>query len=122
MNTLKMNMKILITEPEFFPASIIKELGTIGKIIAKRMSRQELLENIEDIDVLIIRVDTKVDKELIDRAKKLKIIATPITGLNHIDVEYAEKKGIFVINAPGFNANSTAEHAFALILSFSKIL
>ncbi|MFH0836861.1 MAG: hydroxyacid dehydrogenase [Candidatus Aenigmatarchaeota archaeon] len=120
MITIKMNMKILITEPEFFSVEKRKEFESLGEVIARKMNRQELLKIIVDIDILIIRVDTKVDKELIDCAKKLKIIATPITGTDHIDMEYAEKMGIKIISAPGMNANTTAEHTFAMILALAK--
>ncbi|MBI5332581.1 MAG: hydroxyacid dehydrogenase [Candidatus Aenigmarchaeota archaeon] len=113
-------MKILVTEPEFLSKKRLEELKSLGKVIAKKMDRKSLLKQARDIDIIFVRIDTAVDKELIDHAKKLKIIATPVTGLNHIDAAYAEEKGIKVISAPGMNTNTTAEHAFSLILSLTK--
>ena len=72
-------------------------------------SKEELIAEIGDVDVLIMRVDPKIDKEIIDAAKNLKVIGVCSVGLNHIDMDYAKSKGIQVFNAPGLNANAVAE-------------
>ena len=113
-------MKILVTEPDYFPEEAVNLLKNIGDVVCKKMDRKELLERIPEFDIIIARVDTAIDKNLIDRANKLKIIATPITGTNHIDMEYVEKRGIKVINAPGVNSNAVAEFTFGLILSLIR--
>lgn len=112
--------KILITEPEYFPEDVVVMLKQIGNVVARRIKREELLNEIKDADVLIVRVETLVDKPVLENATKLKIIASPTTGTDHIDLEYAKLKGIEVINAPGLNAIATAEHTFGLILSLIR--
>ena len=72
-------------------------------------SKAELIEQIADVDVLIMRVDPKIDREVLDAAQNLKVIGVCSVGLNHIDTKYAEEKGIKVFNAPGLNGNAVAE-------------
>lgn len=113
-------MKILITEPEYYPREYIKPLEEIGEVIAKRLSYEELLKEIKDVDALIVRVETKVDKKILDNADKLKVIASMTTGLNHIDIKEAEVHGIKIISLPGYATNSTAEYTMSLILSLIR--
>lgn len=83
-------------------------------------SKEELIAEIGDVDVLIMRVDPKIDKEIIDAAKNLKVIGVCSVGLNHIDMDYAKSKGIQVFNAPGLNANAVAELTFSKMLDISR--
>ncbi|MEK6899707.1 MAG: hydroxyacid dehydrogenase, partial [Nanoarchaeota archaeon] len=69
---------------------------------------------------LAIRVDTAVDKAILDSANRLKVIATGTTGVNHIDVDHAMKKGIEVISLQGANTTATAEHTIALLLNLMR--
>ncbi len=75
---------------------------------------------IPDYDVLIMRVDPKIDKEILDAAKNLKMIGVCAVGTNHIDVDYAKEKGIQVFNAPGMNANAVAELTITKMLEISR--
>ncbi len=75
---------------------------------------------IKDADVISVFIYDKVDKKIIDRAKKLKLIATRSTGYNHIDTVYAKKKKIAIANVPYYGENTVAEHTFALILTLSR--
>lgn len=77
---------------------------------------------LKEIDVLSVFIYDKVDKKVIDAAKKLKLIATRSTGFNHIDLDYAKKKKISVCNVPYYGENTVAEHTFALILALSRNL
>lgn len=112
-------MKILVTEPDYFDNEAVEILKEVGSVECRRITREELLKLIEDIDILVIRVETNVDKKLLERAKKLKIIASATTGTNHID-ESAKEMGIKIINLEGANTIATAEHTFALILSLAR--
>src|SRR3989338_7861479 len=115
-----MKRKILITAPAYFDEIAIDLFQQLGEVTIRELSREELLQRITEYEVLAIRVDTTVDKELIDTAKSLKVIATGTTGVNHIDVEYAKKKGIEVISIQGANTIATAEHTLALLLSLVR--
>lgn len=77
---------------------------------------QEALERVKDVDVLLIN-KVQVNAELIDAAKKLKLICIAATGVNNIDVEYAASKGIPVRNVVGYSTESVAQTAFMHILS-----
>ena len=113
-------MKILVASPEYFPDEILAELKELGNIDAKKLSHAELMKEIEKYDVILTRIGIKFDKELLEKAKNLKILATATTGTDHIDLEYAKERGIQVISAPGVNAIATAEHTFGLILALIR--
>lgn len=112
--------KVLVTAPDYFPDEYLKSLDGVCTIVKKKLSREELLRQVADFDALLIRVDTIVDKEVLENSKNLKAVASATTGLNHVDLEYAEKKGVKVFSAPGVNATSAAEHTFALMSSLVK--
>jgi D-3-phosphoglycerate dehydrogenase len=117
--------EILVAEPETYSKKCIDVLSKVGKVTAKKMGRKELLSSIEKFDVLVIRLETRVDKELIERAKKLKVIGVAATGLDHVDVEHAKEKGLLVVSLKGErkfleSVNATVEHTFALILSLVR--
>ena len=84
-------------------------------------SKAELIEQIADVDVLIMRVDPKIDREVIDAAKALKVIGVCSVGLNHVDTKYCEEKGMQVFNAPGLNANAVAELTISKLLDMSRM-
>lgn len=71
---------------------------------------------------IIVRSETPVKKDLIDAAKELKVIAVAAVGVTNVDVEYATKKGILVVNTPGKNTNSAAELTIALLLAVTRKL
>lgn len=83
-------------------------------------SKEQLISEIGDTEVLIMRVDPKIDKEILDAAKNLKVIGVCAVGLNHIDMDYAKEKGIQVFNAPGLNANAVAELTISKMLDISR--
>jgi len=79
-----------------------------------------LKEIIKDYDGLVVRSATKVTKDIIEAAKKLKVIGRAGVGLDNVDLEAATKKGIIVMNTPAGNTISTAEHTFSMILALSR--
>lgn len=115
-----MTKKILITAPAYFDEAAVALFQQLGEVTIKEVNHEELLQQVSEYDVLAIRVDTTVDKELINAATKLKVIASGTTGVNHIDVEYAKTKGIEIIFLQGANTIATAEHALALMLSLVR--
>ncbi len=74
----------------------------------------------KDIEVAIVFIYSKLNKEVIDKMKNLKLIITRSTGYDHIDVKYAKEKGITVCNVPGYGNNTVAEYTFALILALAR--
>ncbi len=72
------------------------------------------------VDILSIFVNSPAHKEELDRFPDLRCIVTRSTGYDHIDLEEAKRRGITVMNVPGYGANTVAEHAFALLLALSR--
>jgi len=81
---------------------------------------EQLKKDIGKYDALIVRSATKVTADIIEVARRLKVIGRAGTGLDNIDKEAATKKGIVVMNTPGGNTITTAEHTIALLLSMAR--
>ncbi len=86
------------------------------------MTREELLTVAGDYDALIVRSRTKVDRQVLDRGSKLRLVARSGTGLDNVDVEYAKSKGITVVNSPEALVEGVAEHVILLMLALSRKL
>ena len=82
---------------------------------------QALVEDeIRDADALLVRSATKVTAELLGRAERLRVIGRAGVGVDNVDLDAATKKGIVVMNTPGGNAVSVAEHTMALVLALVR--
>ena len=112
-------MKCLIIDAVH--SSISEEFSKYMQVDTKMLpTQEELAQLIPDYDVLIMRVDPAINKEILDAAKNLKVIGVCSVGLNHIDLDTAKEKGIQVINAPGLNGNAVAELTFSKMLDLSR--
>ena len=81
---------------------------------------QWLIDNIEDADGILITLNEKIDKEIIDKARKLKVISTYSVGYDHIDVDYAKSKNITVTNTPEVLTDATADLIFGIMITVSR--
>ena len=108
-------------------------ISNLGKILLKNngfkidtehIPQESLIEkiNANNYEVLLVRSATKVRKELIDSCPKIKIIGRGGVGMDNIDVEYAKKKGISVINTPAASSVSVAELVFAHLFGMVRFL
>jgi D-3-phosphoglycerate dehydrogenase len=77
-------------------------------------------DEIRDADALIVRSATKVTAKLLDRAGRLRAVGRAGVGVDNVDLDAATKKGVVVMNTPGGNATSVAEHAMALLLALAR--
>ena len=84
------------------------------------MTPQELLSCIGSYDALVVRSETKVTAEVLAAAKNMKVIGRAGSGVDNINVTEASKRGIIVMNTPGGNTVTTAEHAISLLLSLVR--
>lgn len=113
-------MKIIVSDG--LPPSAIEKLREPDWQLDTRTGRSaaELTAAVADADALVVRSATKVTKELIDAAPQLRVIARAGTGVDNVDVPAATARGIVVMNAPGANSVSVAEHAVALMLALAR--
>jgi len=113
-------MKIVIADG--LPSSALEHLRQPDWTIDSKQGRSpaELASDLKDASALIVRSATKVTRELIDGSPKLKVIARAGTGVDNVDVPAATARGIVVMNAPGANSVSVAEHAMGLMLSMAR--
>src|ERR1700693_101127 len=79
-----------------------------------------LAAQLADADALIIRSATRADAALLDAAPRLRVIGRAGVGVDNIDLDAATRRGILVMNTPGGNSVSVAEHTLALLLSLAR--
>jgi len=114
-------MKILVSDPLSEEGlKILKEVKEFQVDVKTEMKPEELKEVIKDYDALVVRSATKVTKEVIIHAQKMKVIGRAGVGLDNVDLEAATQKGIIVMNTPAGNTISTAEHTMSMILALSR--
>ena len=115
-------MKILVATEKPFAAAAVegirKEVEAAGNELAmleKYTEKAQLLDAVKDADALIIRSD-KVDAEVLDAAKQLKIVVRAGAGYDNIDLESATAHHVVAMNTPGQNSNAVAELALGLMV------
>ena len=84
------------------------------------LTEQELVRVIPAFSALIVRSQTRVTADILNAAAKLRVVGRAGVGVDNVDVETATRRGVVVLNAPGGNTISTAEHAFSLLLSMAR--
>ncbi len=113
-------MKVLVSD-NISPkgVEIMKKAG-LDVDVKTGMSHDELKACIGQYHGLVIRSATKVTADIIDAAVNLKVIGRAGSGLDNVDKEAATKKGIVVMNTPGGNTITTAEHAIAMMFALAR--
>ncbi len=114
-------MKVLVSDNlgEIGIEMFQKEEG-IELDVKTGLSPDELKGIINDYDALVIRSATKVTEEIIKAGTNLKVVGRAGIGLDNVDIPAATKQGIIVMNTPGGNVVTTAEHAIAMMLSLTR--
>ncbi len=117
-------MKIGILEPKRFSKNAIKELNNIGNVEIFDINKK-LKEFIEDKEIIFIRLKYYIGVDFFQKAKLLKYLCTPTTGLTHIDLDEAEKRNIMIISLKGHveflnNIHATPEHTIGLIIALLR--
>ncbi|MFH0790586.1 MAG: phosphoglycerate dehydrogenase, partial [Candidatus Omnitrophota bacterium] len=114
-------MKILVSDQLAQEGlAILKEVKEFTVDVKTELKPEELKEAIKGYDALIVRSATKVTKDIIHAADKLKVIGRAGVGLDNVDLESATQKGIIVMNTPAGNTISTCEHTMSMILALSR--
>jgi D-3-phosphoglycerate dehydrogenase len=115
-------MKILVSD--LIAAQGIELLTSMGWVVEVKpgLSTDELMKVIPEYDALIIRSATQVTANIIEAAHHLKVIGRAGAGVDNVDIEAATKKGVLVMNTPGGNSVSVAEHTLGVMLALMRHL
>ena len=113
--------KVLVADS--IAARGIEELssdGAIAAVVRTGQSESELVDLIPEFDGIIVRSETRVTAKILNAGTRLRVVGRAGVGVDNVDVETATRRGVIVLNAPGGNTVSTAEHAFSLLLSVAR--
>jgi len=115
-------LKIVVADQR--PESALELLRAEGWQVDARGGRSsaDLANDLADADALLVRSATKVTKDLLASAARLRIVGRAGTGVDNIDVTAASARGVLVVNAPGANSISVAEHTCALMLALARMV
>ncbi len=89
-------------------------------VLPKPPTEAELLPLLEDAAALVVRSETKVKKNIIAAAKKLRVVGRAGVGVDNVDIEAATQNGVVVMNTPGGNTVTTAELSFTMLLCLAR--
>jgi D-3-phosphoglycerate dehydrogenase len=120
-------LKILISEANGFSTEALSLLRQKWDVVLADLDRAALLSMVREADILWVRLRNKIDSEILAAAPRLRVIVTPTTGLNHVDVASATRGGIRVLSLQGEtrflqDVRATAEHTLTLILALLRFL
>ncbi|KAK9718633.1 D-isomer specific 2-hydroxyacid dehydrogenase, catalytic domain [Popillia japonica] len=99
-----------------------KDCEVISWTESSPVPREELLKNVSDVDALFCVITDKIDKELLDKAKKLKVLSTMSVGYDHLEIDEIKSRNIKVGYTPNILTDATAELTVALLLATSRRL
>ena len=118
--------KVLIATVKPFSAEAVREVkgifneaGYDVEVLSKYPEQSDLMTAVADVDALIIRSD-KVDREVIEAGKKLKIVVRAGAGYDNVDLVAATEKGVVVMNTPGQNSNAVAELTLGMMVFMNR--
>jgi D-3-phosphoglycerate dehydrogenase / 2-oxoglutarate reductase len=114
-------MKILIADRVSESAvEILREEESWDVVFLPKKPGGNVAEEIRDADALVVRSATKVTSQLLANAERLRVIGRAGVGVDNVDLNAATQKGVVVMNTPGGNAISVAEHTMALLLALAR--
>jgi D-3-phosphoglycerate dehydrogenase len=118
---------ILVAESRDFASDAAALLQRVGCVKLRDLSREELLREISDVDVLWVRLRHRIDREILEAAPRLRYIVSPTTGLNHIEIDEAGTRGVRVLSLRDENiklrdVRATAELTVGLMLALLRHL
>lgn len=118
-------MRILVAEKSSFSLRGLESLGEIAPVQALDLTQAQLVQRVQDYEILVVRLGLKVDRPVLMAGKALRVIGTPTTGLDHIDLQAAQERGVAVLSLKGERlfldqVYATAEHTYALLLCLMR--
>jgi D-lactate dehydrogenase len=116
-------MKIAFFEVQDWEEPFLKESFKDHEVkMFKDVLDEKNVNVVKDFDVISVFIYSKLDRELLLKVDKVRLVATRSTGFDHIDLEACIERGISVCYVPAYSENTVAEHTFALILSLSRMI
>ena len=117
-----------MTSPKVLIADSISQRGVdelarenaLQVTVKTGLNQRDLVELIPAFSALVVRSQTRVTAEILNAGNNLRVVGRAGVGVDNVDVEAATRRGIVVLNAPGGNTISTAEHAFSLLLCVAR--
>src|SRR5262245_58351599 len=116
------SMNVLICDPispkgiEYFRQQ--QQLNV--KVLEKRLSEAELLPLVADVEAIVVRSETKISRNVMANAPRLKVVGRAGVGVDNVDIEVATARGIVVMNTPAGNTISTAELTFSMLMGLAR--
>ncbi|MBV8376592.1 MAG: phosphoglycerate dehydrogenase, partial [Verrucomicrobia bacterium] len=113
--------KVLVADP--ISQKGIESLESGGQLLVEvkpGLKESDLISIADEYSAIVVRSQTKVTANVVEAAKKLKVIGRAGVGVDNVDVDAATRRGVIVMNTPGGNTVSTAEHAFSLLVSIAR--
>ncbi|MCJ7610593.1 hydroxyacid dehydrogenase [Candidatus Bathyarchaeota archaeon] len=119
-NEIPKRSVILCADHFYLSGDASRRLNEAGEVVWSKTDTEEMLVRDAEDATVIIAEYARITSRIIDAASKLKAVAVWGVGYDHVDVEAASNRGVYVTNCRGANAESVAEHVFALILALSR--
>src|SRR5438552_464832 len=118
---MAMPLKVVVADP-ISPRGIeeLSRDNCLEVAVCTGLPKTEILKLIGDAHGIIVRSQTKITAEILNAAKRLRVVGRAGVGVDNVDVETATRRGVVVLNAPGANTVSTAEHTFSLLLGIAR--
>jgi D-3-phosphoglycerate dehydrogenase len=113
--------KVLVADP--VSQRGVEELasnGALEVVVKTGLPEAEIIKIIPEFSALVVRSQTKVTAAVLEAATNLKVVGRAGVGVDNVDVDAATRRGVIVMNTPGGNTISTAEHAFSLLVSIAR--
>jgi len=115
---MKAKLNVLVSDPLGKRGlRILSREDQLAVDVEPKLAPAELKKMIGKYDAIVIRSGTKLTKDILQKADRLKVIGRAGVGVDNVDLTTATKKGIIVMNTPEGNTTSTAEHTMSLLLS-----
>lgn len=89
-------------------------------VLKERLAESALLPIVADVDAMVVRSETKVSRNVMEAAARLKVVGRAGVGVDNVDVETATQRGIVVMNTPSGNTISTAELTFSMLMALAR--
>lgn len=113
--------KVLVADP--ISQRGVEELsagGALEVVVKTGLPEADIIQIIPEFSALVVRSQTKVTAAVLEAATQLKVVGRAGVGVDNVDIDAATRRGVIVMNTPGGNTISTAEHAFSLLMSIAR--